>query len=193
MSVNINPEKLVLLDRDGVINEDSDAYIKNPEEWLAIPGSLEAIANLNAQGVQVIVVTNQSGVGRGMFTEDTLLKIHQKMFDELSAKGGEILDVVYCPHLPDAACSCRKPATGMLDFIEHKYQISLKGVPFVGDTGKDLELAFKKSCLPVLVKTGKGNEYFSTSYKNDPWFSSSLAFSNLEEACNYLLKNKLVG
>jgi len=184
----LNPNKLVLLDRDGVINEDSDAYIKGPDEWHAIPGSLEAIANLNAHGVQVIIITNQSGIGRGMFNEEILSTIHKKLREQLAVFGGEILDIFYCPHHPDASCSCRKPSTGLLDDLEKKYQLSLKGVPFVGDTDKDLQLAFKKNCLPILVKTGKGQTYFSSSFKNDPWHASSLVFENLKDCCDFLLQ-----
>lgn len=188
----LNPKKLVLLDRDGVINEDSDAYIKNPSEWHAIPGSLEAIAQLNDHGIQVIVVTNQSGIGRGMFTEKTLSEIHDKFREQLAEVGGELLDIVFCPHHPKADCDCRKPLPGMLDFIEHKYSVSLESVPFVGDSAKDLELASQKKCLPILVKTGKGKEYFSSAYKESPWFSSSLVFENLSECCHYLLKNHFI-
>jgi D-glycero-D-manno-heptose 1,7-bisphosphate phosphatase len=184
----IDPKKLVLLDRDGVINIDSDAYVKSAEEWQAIPGSLEAIAALYKQGIQVIVVTNQSGIGRGYFSEATLQSMHEKLLNGVHELGGDILDIVFCPHKPDEGCDCRKPKPGMLEYIEQKYNISLAGVPLIGDTGKDMELAYKQSCLPILVKTGKGQGYFEEGFSSSDWFSQSLVFNSLSESCEYLLE-----
>lgn len=181
---DINPSHLILLDRDGVINEDSDAYIKHPDEWQAIPGSLETISKLNRHDIKVIIVSNQSGLGRGLFDKNTLDAIHQKMHLQLAVLGGHITDIFYCPHKPDEDCVCRKPKTGMLDAIENKYGISLKNVPFIGDTDKDIALANVKGCLPILVKTGKGQSYFEN---NKALLSKTLVFDNLQQAGDYLL------
>ncbi|MBS0286493.1 MAG: D-glycero-beta-D-manno-heptose 1,7-bisphosphate 7-phosphatase [Proteobacteria bacterium] len=148
--------KLIILDRDGVINQDSDDFIKSPEEWLPIPGSLEAIALLNKLGFTVSVATNQSGVARQLFTLDTLSKIHQKMHDTLQAVGGKIDSIFYCPHGPDDNCDCRKPKPGLLLQIAKHYQISLKGIMVVGDSFRDLVAAQSVDAKPLLVKTGKG-------------------------------------
>ncbi len=185
----LDPKRLVLLDRDGVVNFDSDDYIKSPEEWQPIPGSLEAIAKLNKSNIDVCVVTNQSGIGRGYYSEDTLHAMHQKMADLLSPLGGHITDIAFCPHHPDDACDCRKPNTGMLDILEKKFRISVAGVPFIGDTSKDLELATRKRCLPILVKTGKGQAFYDANFSSSPWASSTEVFENLEQACEHLLSH----
>ncbi len=148
--------RLVILDRDGVINEDSDDYIKSPEEWVPVPGSLDAIARLCRADYRVVVISNQSGVGRGLFTLDTLNKIHIKMLEHVHQKGGEIDAVLFCPHVPDADCSCRKPRPGMLRQLADRLKIKLHGVPVVGDSIRDLEAAAAVNALPVLVTTGKG-------------------------------------
>jgi D-glycero-D-manno-heptose 1,7-bisphosphate phosphatase len=153
--------KLVILDRDGVINQDSNEYIKSPDEWHAIPGSLEAIAKLNKASVKVVIATNQSGVARGLFTIKTLHKIHQKMQNELAKIGGHIDDIFYCPHHPDDNCLCRKPQPKMLLDILQKYSKGNKLVAptlFIGDSFKDIETARKVGCDAFLVKTGKGNK-----------------------------------
>ncbi len=150
--------KIIILDRDGVINEDSDEYIKSPAEWHPIPGSLAAIAQLNKAGIKVAVISNQSGIARGFFTEETLAKIHKKMQDALAAIGGHIDDIFYCPHYPDDKCACRKPNPKMVLDILHKYKIDKKDVLVVGDKFSDIELAKNVGCDVVLVKTGKGQE-----------------------------------
>ena len=183
----VDPKKLVLLDRDGVINIDSSDYIKSPEEWIAIPGSLEAIASFTSAGISVCVITNQSGIGRGLFNESTLHAMHAKMDLQLAALGGSIAKIYFCPHTPDPKCDCRKPNTRMLDNLESDFSLSVKGVPFIGDTAKDLELASKKSCLPILVKTGKGKHFFDTSFIDSPFSKSSLVFENLYDASQHLL------
>jgi D-glycero-D-manno-heptose 1,7-bisphosphate phosphatase len=148
--------KLVILDRDGVINHDSDAYIKSPEEWRPIPGSLEAIARLTREGYRVVVATNQSGVARGLFDMDTLGKIHAKMIEAVRAKGGEIDGIFFCPHGPDDGCRCRKPEPGLYEEIADRLKISLDGVYAVGDSERDVISARAVAARPVLVRTGKG-------------------------------------
>lgn len=150
------PCKLIILDRDGVLNADSDDYIKTPAEWVAIPGSAEAVARLNAAGYRVVVATNQSGVGRGYFSAETLAAIHQKMGAVLAAAGARIDGIFVCPHAPAEHCTCRKPEAGLLDQIARQFNCDLAGVPLVGDSLRDLETAVKRQCQPVLVRTGKG-------------------------------------
>jgi D-glycero-D-manno-heptose 1,7-bisphosphate phosphatase len=150
--------KLVILDRDGVINFDSDQYIKSPAEWKPIPGSPEAIARLNQAGYRVVVATNQSGVGRGLFEMDTLNAIHEKMHKTVAAAGGRIDAVFYCPHAADAGCDCRKPKPGMLERIAACYNTDLSGVPAVGDSLRDLQAAAVTGARPMLVLTGKGEK-----------------------------------
>ncbi len=148
--------KLAILDRDGVINEDSDAYIKSPAEWHPVPGSLEAIARLSRAGWRVVVASNQSGLARGLFTMDTLNAIHAKMRREVAEAGGHIDAIFVCPHGPDEGCRCRKPAPGLFEDIARRYDVSLDGVPAVGDSLRDLEAAASQGCRPWLVRSGKG-------------------------------------
>lgn len=148
--------KLLILDRDGVINEDSDAYIKSVQEWLPIAASIEAIAQLSKAGWTVAVATNQSGIARGYYDLATLDAMHERLRALVAEKGGEVGLIVYCPHGPDDGCSCRKPQPGMLQTIARHYQADLAGVWFVGDSMGDLEAATAVGAQPVLVKTGKG-------------------------------------
>lgn len=148
--------KLIILDRDGVINQDSDHYIKSPDEWKPIPGSLEAIATLNRAGYRVVVATNQSGVGRGLFDMAMLNAIHARMHKAVAGAGGRIDAVFYCPHAADAKCACRKPQAGMLLEIAERFDTPLVGVPAVGDSLRDLQAAAAVGALPILVRTGKG-------------------------------------
>lgn len=150
--------KLVILDRDGVINYDSPSYIKSPEEWKPIPGSLEAIAQLNQGGYHVVVASNQSGIGRGLFDMATLNAIHDKMHRALGQLGGRIDAIFYCPHANEALCECRKPRAGLLEEIAHRFNMSLRGVPSIGDAQRDLEAAATVSAQPILVLTGKGEK-----------------------------------
>ncbi|MDB5863739.1 MAG: histidinol-phosphate phosphatase family protein [Betaproteobacteria bacterium] len=150
--------KLVILDRDGVINFDSDSFIKGPAEWRPIPGSLEAIASLNHAGYHVVLATNQSGVGRGLFEVSTLNAIHDKMHRALAHIGGRIDAIFFCPHAADAGCNCRKPRSGLLDEIARRFNVDLKGVPSVGDSLRDLEAAAAVGAAPILVLTGKGRK-----------------------------------
>ncbi len=150
--------KIVILDRDGVINFDSPLYIKSPAEWKPIPGSLEAIARLNQAGYRVVVATNQSGVGRGLFDMDTLNAIHEKMHKAAAAVGARIDTVFFCPHAADSSCNCRKPKPGMFERIAACYNVDLVGVPAVGDSLRDLQAADSAGALPMLVLTGKGEK-----------------------------------
>jgi len=148
--------KLVILDRDGVINEDSDDYIKSVAEWKAVPGSLEAIARLNHAGYEVYVASNQSGIGRGMFDFDTLFAIHEHLRRALAELGGRISAIEFAPEHPDVATEMRKPAPGMLKDLARRLGTSLEGVPFVGDSVSDIEAARAVGARPVLVLSGKG-------------------------------------
>lgn len=150
--------KLLILDRDGVINYDSDAYIKTLEEWIPLPGAVEAIANLSKAGWTVAVATNQSGLARGYYAPQTLTAMHDRLRDLVAEQGGELGLVVHCPHGPNDGCDCRKPKPGMLKTIAAHYHTDLAGVWFVGDSRGDLEAAVAVDCQPVLVKTGKGEK-----------------------------------
>lgn len=147
---------MVILDRDGVINEDSDDYIKSPEEWVPINGSLEAINRLKKAGYQVTVASNQSGLARGLFDQQTLDRIHDKMRSLLAQRGASVDGVFYCPHGPNDNCLCRKPKPGLLLQIAKQFSITLKDVVFVGDTLADVQAARMAGARPVLVRTGKG-------------------------------------
>ncbi len=150
--------KLIVLDRDGVINEDSDDYIKSADEWVPIPGSIEAIADLSQAGYTVIVVTNQSGLARGLFDISKLHAIHNKMHESVSKAGGRIDVVMYCPHAPGDGCNCRKPKPGMLHSVMERLNTDMSGVPVVGDSLRDLQAAMAVGASPVLVLTGKGEK-----------------------------------
>lgn len=148
--------KIIILDRDGVINEDSDEYIKSPDEWIPIPGSIEAIARLTAAGYRVLVATNQSGVARGMFSLQTLANIHQKMHSLVESSGGQVEKIFFCPHGPEDHCDCRKPLPGLFHQIAEYLGRSLQDIPAVGDSFRDLAAAEKGGALPILVRSGKG-------------------------------------
>jgi D-glycero-D-manno-heptose 1,7-bisphosphate phosphatase len=150
--------KLIILDRDGVINFDSTEYIKSAAEWKPIPGSLEAIARLNHAGYHVVVATNQSGIGRGLFEVAALNAIHEKMHKALAHVGGRIDAVFFCPHAQDAGCNCRKPKPGLLEEIAHRFNTELAGVPFIGDSLRDLQAAAAVEAQAILVLTGKGRQ-----------------------------------
>jgi D-glycero-D-manno-heptose 1,7-bisphosphate phosphatase len=148
--------KLIVLDRDGVINHDSDAYIKSPAEWRPLPGSIEAVARLCKAGFRVVVVTNQSGVARGLFDLATLTAIHDKMHAAVAQAGGRIDAIFFCPHGPDAGCSCRKPKPGLFVEAIERFGLQASEVWAVGDQLRDLQAAAAAGCRPVLVLTGKG-------------------------------------
>jgi D-glycero-D-manno-heptose 1,7-bisphosphate phosphatase len=149
-----NP-KLAILDRDGTINHDRDDYVKAPEEWEPLPGALEAIARLNHAGWHVVIASNQSGLGRGLFDVASLNAMHEKLHKRLAAVGGRIDAIFYCPHTPEDACGCRKPLPGLFEQIGARFGVSLKGVPTVGDARRDLEAGSAAGCEPHLVLTGK--------------------------------------
>lgn len=171
---------LIILDRDGVINEDSTNYIKSPDEWLVIPGSLEAIAQLNKAGHTVAIATNQSGITRGLYSEQILAAIHQKMKTELAKVGGHIDAIFYCPHRPEDNCDCRKPKPGLLLQIAKKFHANLKEAVMVGDSLKDIQAAQSVGCPVLLVKTGNGASTFQQ-------VTHIPVFPNLAAAVQYIL------
>jgi D-glycero-D-manno-heptose 1,7-bisphosphate phosphatase len=174
--------KLIILDRDGVINYDSDLYIKSPDEWRPIPGSLDAIARLTQWGYRVVVATNQSGIGRGLFVMDTLNAIHDKMIKAVAQAGGRIDAVFFCPHTNADKCSCRKPKPGMLEEIATRYNTDLEGIPAIGDSLRDLQAAESVGAQPMLVLTGKGKKT-----QADPSLpAGTLTFPDLAAAVGYL-------
>ena len=148
----------IILDRDGVINYDSYEYIKSPEEFHEIPGSLEAIARLNQANYRVLVATNQSGVARGLYTVETLKKIHAKLHADLDKVGGKIEEIFYCVHHPDDDCPCRKPKPGMFHQMEEKYDLDFSNTYFIGDTLTDIHVATAVGCKPVLILSEKGEK-----------------------------------
>lgn len=154
--------KLIILDRDGVINHDSPDFIKSPAEWIAIPGSLEAIARLNQAGYRVVVATNQSGIARGLFDIATLNAIHAKLHASAQLVGADIDAIFFCPHAAIDGCDCRKPKSGMFEEIGKRFKVNLKGVPTVGDSLRDLQAGFNRGCTPYLVLTGKGEKTQAT-------------------------------
>ncbi|KRW60996.1 D-glycero-beta-D-manno-heptose 1,7-bisphosphate 7-phosphatase [Pseudomonas sp. TTU2014-080ASC] len=174
--------KLLILDRDGVINHDSDDYIKSLDEWIPIEGSIEAIARLSKAGWTVAVATNQSGIARGYYPLSTLEAMHQRLRDLVAEEGGDVGLIVYCPHGPDDGCNCRKPKPGMLEQIAAHYGVQLEGVWFVGDSSGDIKAAQAAACQPVLVKTGKGERTLAK-----PLPAGTLIFDDLASAADHLL------
>ena len=174
--------KLLILDRDGVINHDSDDYIKSLEEWVPLPGAVEAIARLSQAGWTVAVATNQSGLARGYYDEATLQAMHARLRQLVEEQGGELGLIVHCPHGPEDNCSCRKPLPGMLLQIAEHYRTSLKGVWFVGDSSGDLQAALAVDCQPVLVRTGKGERTLAK-----PLPTGTLVFDDLAAVAAQLL------
>lgn len=176
--------KLLILDRDGVINYDSNAYIKSVDEWIPLPGSIEAIAQLSKAGWTVAIATNQSGIARGYYDIATLDAMHARLRTLVAEQGGEVGLVVYCPHGPDEGCDCRKPKPGMLKIIAEHYKVPLAGIWFVGDSLGDLEAAKAVDSQPVLVKSGKGEK---TQAKNLP--VGTLIFDDLAAVAAELINN----
>lgn len=174
--------KLLILDRDGVINQDSDDYIKSLDEWIPIPSAITAIARLSKAGWTVAVATNQSGIARGYYDLATLESMHQRLRELVAEQGGELGIVVYCPHGPDDGCDCRKPKPGMLLQIAQHYGADLHGVWFVGDSRGDLDAALAVDCQPVLVKTGKGERTLGKSLPE-----GTLVFDELAAVAAHLL------
>jgi D-glycero-D-manno-heptose 1,7-bisphosphate phosphatase len=176
--------KLVILDRDGVINFDSADCIRNPDEWRPIPGSLDAIAQLTQSGYHVAVATNQSGVGRGLFEMATLNAIHDKMHRAAGQAGGRIDAVFFCPHAQEANCLCRKPRAGLYEEIGRRFGTSLKDVPCIGDAQRDLDAAAAAGGQPVLVLTGKGEK----TRREGTLPPGTRVFTNLAEAVKSLVR-----
>lgn len=170
--------KIVVLDRDGVINHDSPDYIKSPEEWFPIEGSLEAIAKLNHAGFKVVIASNQSGVGRGLFSAEILEQINQKMQDELAKVDGHLDGIFVCPHKPEDNCECRKPKPGLLEQIQKFFNCAKDEMLFVGDSARDLEAAKAFGCAAILVKTGNGKSFSNLNF---------LIFDNLAAVVNEIL------
>ena len=179
--------KLVILDRDGVINHDSDDYIKSVDEWIAIDGSIEAIVRLNQAGYNVAVATNQSGISRGYFTISTLNAMHQKMYELVQLAGGHIDGVFFCPHSPSDQCECRKPEPGLLYEIADRFTVSLDNVFFIGDSFSDIQAARNANAKPVLVRTGKGER--TESKLSD---STVPVYDNLSATVRALLNGDLI-
>jgi len=175
--------KLIVLDRDGVINHDSAHFIKSPDEWRPIPGSLEAIARLNHAGYRVVVATNQSGIGRGLFDMATLNLIHEKMHKALALAGGRVDAVFFCPHTGDSDCECRKPKPGMLREIGQRFAIDLADVPVIGDSLRDLQAAEAVGAKPMLVLTGKGEK----TLREGSFPKNTVIFPDLAFAASALL------
>ena len=175
--------KLAILDRDGVINFDSDQYIKSPAEWRPIPGSIEAIARLSQSGYRIAVATNQSGIGRGLFDMATLNAMNDKMMELVFRQGGRIDALFFCPHTAAEQCGCRKPRTGMLEEIAARFHTELKGVPIVGDSLKDLQAAESVGAQPILVLTGKGEQ--TRAQGSMP--KKTLVFDSLADVSRHLI------
>jgi D-glycero-D-manno-heptose 1,7-bisphosphate phosphatase len=187
----MSTHKLVILDRDGTINHDSAEYVKSAEEWEPMSGSLEAIARLNHAGWHVVVASNQSGLGRGLFEVSDLNEIHAKMHRMLAAVGGRVDAVFYCPHAPGDACHCRKPESGLFEQIGERYGYALAGVPAVGDSVRDLIAATAVGCEPHLVLTGKSAGYKGRALP-DTVPAHTVAHADLSAFVDYLLERDTV-
>ena len=186
--------KWLILDRDGVINFDSDQFIKSAEEWQAIPGSLEAIARCNRAGYRVVVISNQSGIARGLFELDTLNAIHDKLRTQLAACGGKLEQIYFCPHGPDDHCSCRKPLPGLFQQFAHEHLVDLEKVYAVGDSLRDLQAAQAAGARAILVRTGKGPRSIAaleTLTEEDPLHQVPV-FDDLASFCNHLLNKEIM-
>lgn len=179
-----HPTQLVILDRDGVINQDSDAYIKSLDEWIAYPNAIEAIARLSRQGWLIAVATNQSGIARGLYGQTELDAMHAEMHRQVKAAGGSIAHIAFCPHGPEDGCDCRKPLPGLLVQIRNALSLeSLEGSWMVGDSLRDLQAGRTLGCRPVLVKTGKGERTLARGEGLD----DTLVFDDLAAFTDWLL------
>lgn len=179
--------KIIILDRDGVINQDSDEFIKSPEEWIAIAGSLEAIARLNHSGYRVYIASNQSGIGRGLFDIETLNAIHGKMQTDMQKHGARIEAVLFCPHAPEDNCGCRKPKPGLYLDVAKRSNQSLKDVPIIGDSLRDLIAAKAVDANPILVKTGKGEQTLKQIPHNS--LGEIACYDNLAQAVEAIINS----
>ena len=185
-------QKLLILDRDGVINVESPDFVKSPEEWVPIKGSLEAIGRLSQAGYDIVVITNQSGIGRGYFSADMLAKMHARMIDYVQQYGGKIQSILFCPHTPDDECDCRKPKDGMYQELAERLNIGFGDVYSVGDSVRDLLAAKTAGANPVLVKTGNGKKSLK-EIESSPelGLTSAPVFDNLSSFTDALLNNEL--
>ena len=177
---------LVILDRDGTVNHDSDDYIKSADEWVALPGAIDAIAKLNHAGWRVVIASNQSGLGRGLFDVATLNQMHDKMNKALAKAGGQVDAIFYCPHTPDENCQCRKPLPGLFEQIGERFGVDLKEVHAVGDTLRDAQAASVSGCMPHLVLTGKGEQYINKALP-DAFPSQTRVHTDLSAFADWLL------
>ncbi|HTF97188.1 MAG TPA: D-glycero-beta-D-manno-heptose 1,7-bisphosphate 7-phosphatase [Cellvibrio sp.] len=189
--------KLVILDRDGVINHDRDDYVKSADECIPIPGSIDAIARLNKAGFTVVIATNQAGLARGKFELEDLEAMHSKITKLVEENGGEIGAIFYCPHHPDDNCKCRKPKPGMLDAIEAEFNTSVESYYFIGDSLRDLQAAVQKGCKPALVRTGNGIRTLAQLavpglQTNTPFIEADQVqvFDNLAAAADFIIANQ---
>ena len=188
VSPNLTPQKLVILDRDGVINHDSDAYIKSLAEWIPYPSAISAIARLTQAGFTVAVATNQSGIARGYYDEATLRAMHERLKMLVAAEGGHIAHIAYCPHGPDDQCDCRKPLPGLLTDIQQTLMLSsLQGSWMVGDSLRDLQAGEAVGCRSILVKTGKGEKTLAKG----SGLEHALVYADLAAFVDDLLADKL--
>ena len=183
----LDKEKLIILDRDGVINHDSEDYIKNPDEWIPIFGSLSAIARLNRIGYQVVIATNQSGVDRGYYSLDMLEVIHRKMNSELEKVGGQLAGIYFCPHIPEGNCLCRKPKPGLLHLIAEDFPKVFKETSMVGDNLRDIQVAKAAGCRPILI--GKNND--NNKITSRKWLKDVPIFKNLSAYVDHLTLKSL--
>mgnify|MGYP000361913261 CR=1 FL=1 len=181
------PSKLIVLDRDGVINYDSDDYVKSVDEWIPLPGSIEALAKLTQAGFKIAIATNQSGISRGYFTVATLDAMHQKMLTLASKAGAKIDYIAYCPHGPDDNCDCRKPLPGLIHQIEKALNMNAKGCYMVGDSLRDLQAGSAAGLKPALVLTGKGERTQAKKLGLD----NVGIFTDLRHFVDHLLRNRL--
>ena len=185
-------QKLLILDRDGVINQESPDFIKSPEEWIPLKGSLEAIGRLSQAGYDTVVITNQSGIGRGFFSANTLAKIHARMIDYVQQHGGKIQGILFCPHTAKDNCECRKPNDGMYSELAYRLGISFNDIYSVGDSVRDLLAAQSAGASPVLVKTGNGKKSLKEIESNpELGLQSAPVFDSLAHFADALLNNEL--
>jgi len=186
--LNSQAGKMVVLDRDGVINRESASFVKTPQEWRPLPGSMEAIGRLSRAGYRLTLATNQSGLARGLFDEAALAAIHRKLTACAAEHGGKIDGIFFCPHGPGEGCRCRKPATGLLEQIESSLGCELRGCWFVGDSMRDLIAARDHGCQPVLVRTGNG--LYTEKLLKSNNLNDVLVFDDLLEAARALLRDR---
>lgn len=182
-----NSMKLIILDRDGVINHDSDDYIKSPQEFTPIAGSLEAMTRLTHAGYTIAIATNQSGISRGYYDLDTLNAIHTKLHRMLGVQGGNIDGIFFCPHQPEDKCDCRKPKPGLLKQISARFNVPLQGVPVIGDSLRDCQAAQAVGASPYLLRTGKGER----TIKQNPDLQDIPIYNDLNDVTNFLLGNTI--